>query len=185
MCFYLDLKKIIILFAIIFAMPVSSSESYQVQPGDMLEISVWREESLNKEILVRPDGLFSFPLVGEINVVGKTIDQVREELVSKLEKYIPEPEVNVALARIVGNKVYVIGKVANPGAFILNHNLDVMQALSVAGGTTTFAGLNKIKILRRKDGKQISIPFRYAEVEKGQNLEQNIILEQGDVVVVP
>lgn len=171
--------------ALLISFSCFSFDEYQIQPGDFLEISVWREDDLNKDILIRPDGAFSFPLAGEINVLGKTAEQVREELTEKLEKYIPEPEVNVALTQIVGNKVYVIGKVANPGAFILSHNLDVMQALSVAGGTTTFAGLNKIKILRREGEKQTAIPFHYAEVEKGQNLEQNIILEQGDVVVVP
>ena len=162
-----------------------ASESYTVQPGDVLQISVWREDDLNREMLISPDGSFSFPLAGEIDTRNKTISDITAELVSKLEKYIPDPEVNVSLLQVVGNKFYVIGKVANPGAFIMNHDIDVMQALSVAGGTTTFAGVNKIKILRREGNQQLAIPFQYADVEKGENLDQNIILQRGDVVVVP
>ncbi len=162
-----------------------AEDSYQIRAGDVLEISVWREDDLNREITVRPDGYFSFPLAGDIKAQGKTVSMIRKELVEGLEKYISEPEVNINVTAVVGNKVYVVGKVANPGAFIMSHPLDVMQALSVAGGMTTFAGVNKIKILRRKEGEQIAIPFKYAEVEDGENLEQNIILEQGDIVVVP
>jgi len=162
-----------------------AADDYHVLPGDILEVSVWREENLDKQILVRPDGGFSFPLAGEIQAEGKSVVDVRDELAQRLEKFIPDPAVNVSVAQIVGNKVYVLGKVATPGAFIMNHDIDVMQALSIAGGTTTFAALNKIRILRREGDRQIAITFRYAEVEKGENLEQNIILKTGDVVVVP
>ncbi len=158
---------------------------YGIQPGDLLEISVWREEDLAREVLVRPDGGISFPLVGDIVAQGRTVDELRGIISERLQKYIPEPEVTVAVKQIAGNTVFVIGKVARPGAFIMGQPIDVMQALSMAGGTTTFAALNKIRILRRVEGRETAIPFRYAEVEKGENLEQNILLQPGDVVVVP
>ena len=84
-----------------------------------------------------------------------------------------------------GNKIYVIGKVAKSGEVIANRNMDVVQALSVAGGMTPYAAANKIKILRRENGKLTAIPFKYGDIEKGDNLKQNIILQSGDVVVVP
>ena len=88
-------------------------------------------------------------------------------------------------AHDAGNKIYVIGKVANPGEFVANRYMDIVQALSVAGGMTPYASANKIKILRRENGKMRAIPFRYGDIEKGENLEQNIILQSGDVVLVP
>ncbi len=159
--------------------------SYGVHAGDVLIISVWKEEDLNLEVLVEPDGTFSFPLAGDIKAEGKTTDQIRAEIASRIEQYIPEPVVTVSVKQIQGSKIYVVGKVNKPGEFVMTHAIDVMQALSMAGGASTFAALNDIKILRRINGKQISIPFRYGDVESGENLEQNIVLQSGDVVVVP
>ncbi len=159
--------------------------SYLVRPGDVLNISVWKEEDLQREVLIRPDGGFSFPLAGEVAARGKSVEQIRAEIVGLIGRFIPDPEVTVALLQNSGNRIYVIGKVNRPGDFVMQGELDVMQALSMAGGTTTFAALNDIHILRRGASGQTAIPFRYAEVEKGQNLEQNIILRSGDVVVVP
>jgi len=159
--------------------------AYAIQPGDVLEISVWKEDDLTKPTLVRPDGAISFPLVGDLSVAGKSPAQVAAELSTKLKKYIPDPVLTVSINQINGNQVFVIGKVAHPGQFPATRYLDVMQALSMAGGTTTYAALNDIKILRRENGKLRAIPFEYGEVEKGKNLEQNIILNAGDVVVVP
>jgi polysaccharide export outer membrane protein len=158
---------------------------YGLQPGDVLQVSVWNEETLNLQVLVRPDGGFSYPLAGEIQAQGRTIDQVRTELADRLGRYIPDPEVSVSLIQVAGNKVYVVGKVSRPGEFVMSKDLDVMQALSLAGGTTTFADVNDIKILRREGGRQIAIPFNYSAVAGGDELQQNIVLQNGDVVVVP
>jgi polysaccharide export outer membrane protein len=166
------------------AAPVTGA-GYALQPGDVLQVSVWNEESLNLQVLVRPDGGFSYPLAGEIEAQGKTTEQVRAELANKLSTYIPDPEVSVSLIQVAGNKVYVVGKVQRPGEFVMNKDLDVMQALSLAGGTTTFADVNDIKILRRQGGQQVAIPFNYSAVINGSMLEQNIVLQNGDVVVVP
>lgn len=159
---------------------------YTVKPGDVLDVSVWKEPDLQREVLVRPDGGFSFPLTGEISSTGKSVQEIQTVLEERIEKYIPDPVVTVALRQIQGNKIYVLGKVNRPGPFIMTDAVDVMQALSLAGGTTPFAALNDIKVLRRATGEaQRAIPFRYGDVEKGRNLDQNIILKSGDIVVVP
>jgi len=158
---------------------------YIIQPGDVLQVSVWKEENMALEVIVRPDGQISFPLIGEAPAAGNSIEHLRQTISDRLAKYIPDPVVSVSIQSLAGNTVYVIGKVNRPGAFPIARNVDVMQALSMAGGTATYASLNKIKILRRKNGKLSAIPFEYGEVEKGKHLEQNILLKAGDVVVVP
>lgn len=164
---------------------VAAGEAYEVQPGDLLFISVWKEPELQKEVLVRPDGAISFPLSGEINSKNKSAEQLRVELTDRLSRYIPDLVVTVSVLEINGNKVFVIGQVNRPGEFIVNPRVDVMQALSMAGGTTPFADLKNIRILRRTKTGQTALEFRYDEVVRGRELQQNIILESGDVVVVP
>jgi polysaccharide biosynthesis/export protein len=160
--------------------------SYLIQPGDVLIISVWKEPDLQMEVLVRPDGGLSFPLAGEQRAAGRSVDDLRKSIGDKLKKYIPDPVVTVTVRQLGGNRVYVLGKVNRPGEFPFSRPLDVMQSLSLAGGATSFASVNDIRILRRAgDGRQVSIPFRYEEVARGRNLEQNVLLESGDTVVVP
>jgi polysaccharide export outer membrane protein len=163
--------------------PVSAE--YRVNPGDTLEIAVWKEEDLQKEILIRPDGGFSFPLAGDISAKGKTTSQIRDELASRLSRYIPDLVITVTVTGIEGNRIFVIGQVNNPGAFVMNPRLDVVQAMSLAGGTTPFASLKNIRILRRENGVQRAISFDYTDVSEGKSLDQNILLQSGDVVVVP
>ncbi len=158
---------------------------YLIQPGDVLSINVWREPDLEGQAIVLPDGTFSFPLIGYLKATGETLPTVRENVTARLTKYIADPVVTVSLIELSGNQIYVIGNVARPGAFTATRNLDVMQLLSIAGGMTSFAAVNKVKILRREDGVQTVIDFRYRDIEKGRNLEQNILLQGGDVVVVP
>ena len=159
---------------------------YVVQPGDILEISVWKEEGLEKEVIVRPDGGISFPLVGQLDVKNKSLQQIEELIKEKLSQFIADPVVTVSAKQLLGNKIYVIGQVNRPGEYPINRYVDVMQALSMAGGMTAFASVNNIIILRRDEqGKQKAIEFEYGEVEDGDDLEQNIILKPGDVVVVP
>lgn len=160
-------------------------DQYAIQPGDVLQVSVWKEEDLTQQVIVRPDGNITFPLAGEVKTAGDSIEHLRQLLAERLKKYIPDPVVTVSVAQLSGNTIFVIGKVNRPGNFPMVRNVDVMQALSIAGGTSTYAALNSIKILRRENGKLQAIPFEYGDVEKGKNLEQNIILKAGDVVVVP
>lgn len=158
---------------------------YQIGPEDLLEISVWKEEGLKKEVLVRPDGGLSFPLIGEVQAAGKTAGQLKKEIAQRLEKFIPDPVVSIALLKVIGNKIYVIGKVNKPGEFPAGRYVSVLQALSMAGGLTPFSAENGIKVMRKEGGKDIVFPFRYSDVKNGENLEQNIQLKGGDVVVVP
>lgn len=160
-------------------------EPYRIQPGDVLMVSVWKEEALVAEVLVRPDGGMSFPLVGDVRASGRTTEELRQTVNERLSKFIPDPAVTIAIKQIGGNRVYVLGKVNRPGEFTFSQPIDVMQALSLAGGATSFAALDDIRILRREQGKQTARRFRYSEVERGRELEQNILLKSGDTVVVP
>jgi polysaccharide biosynthesis/export protein len=185
------LLTLVLAGAAVAAPPAPSSgppadASYTVKPGDTLLVSVWKEPDLQGPVLVRPDGMFSFPLAGQMDARNKTVAELQQELTAKLKKYISDPVVTVSIQEIKGNKVYVIGQVQKPGDFVVNPRVDVMQALSMAGGTTPFAALGDIMILRRTDtGQQQALPFKYTDVIRGRNLSQNIMLQAGDVVVVP
>jgi polysaccharide biosynthesis/export protein len=164
----------------------AQTTDYTINPGDQLDISVWKEAELTRPVIVRPDGKFSFPLAGEINAAGRTVVQVQNDLIAKLKTYIPEPVVTASVHSLDGYRVYVIGQVTKPGAFVMNPRMNVLQALTVAGGMTPFAALNDIIVLRGAAGpNQRMLPFHYGEVSKGRNLTQNVQLEAGDVIIVP
>ena len=172
----------------LFALPAQAQQAlpdYTLQPGDQIDVSVWREEDLQRNILVRPDGKFSFPLVGEIVAVNRTPAQVQAEITEKLLVYIPEAVVTVTVTGTEGNRVYLIGQVQRPGAIVMNPKINVLQALSIAGGGTPFASLNNIIIVRGRGADQQTLSFRYDDVARGRNLEQNVLLEAGDVIIVP
>ncbi|MGW8310074.1 MAG: polysaccharide biosynthesis/export family protein [Thiogranum sp.] len=188
-----SLTRAVTLIAVLLILPTGAHaeegaqpiDLYKIQPGDVLAVSVWKEEDLTQNVIVRPDGRISLPLVGEATAAGSSIEDLRQLIAERLTKYIPDPVVTVSVAQLSGNTIYVIGKVNRPGAFPIVRNVDVMQALSLAGGTSTYAALNDIKILRRSGGQLQALSFKYGEVEKGKRLEQNLILQAGDVVVVP
>jgi polysaccharide export outer membrane protein len=159
---------------------------YRLGPEDVLDIAVWREDTLKGQFLVRPDGYISFPLAGEVLAEGRLASEIREDIVGKLSKFLSDPVVSVTVVKVAAQKIYVIGRVAKPGEFVSGRYIDVLQALSMAGGLTPFAKPNDIRIMRKlPGGKQQVLPFRYNDVVKGKELEQNIILKPGDVVVVP
>jgi polysaccharide biosynthesis/export protein len=159
--------------------------TYLVQPGDSLTVTVWKEPDLQGEFLVRPDGGLSFPLAGNIEAGGHTVAEIRKVLETRLAKYIPEPVITVAVKAATGSQIFVVGKVNRPGNFALIRPIDVMQALSLAGGTTPFADVDGIRILRREGDRQLVFRFRYDDVRRGRELSQNILLQSGDTVVVP
>lgn len=167
------------------AMASEVDPEYQLGAEDVLVISVWKDEQLTREVVVRPDGMFSFPLIGDVQAEDRTVDQIRADLVQRLTKYIPNPNVSVAVTKVASYKVYVVGRVNKPGEYLIGHYTDVLQALSLAGGLTPFAAENDIKVMRRVRGEQHAIPFRYGDMRKGRALEQNIVLQRGDVVMVP
>jgi polysaccharide export outer membrane protein len=168
------------------AMPQAPpDETYGLQPGDIIRVSVWREEALDQGVLVRPDGGISFPLAGDLDVEGATVQEVTDSIAGKLSEFIPNPVVTVSLQENTGNRIYVTGRVNQPGVFLINRPVDVMQALAMAGGPTPFADRDGMKVLRRQGDSQISIPFNYKQVQKGEALAQNIILQAGDTLIVP
>lgn len=162
-----------------------SEAAYLLGPEDLVKVSVWKDEQLTQEVVVRPDGMISFPLVGDILAAGRTVEEVRLELVKRLGKFIPNPHVSVLATKLHSYKIYVTGRVNKPGEFLVGHYTDVLQALSLAGGLTPYAAENDIKIMRREKGEQKAYRFRYGDVRNGKDLEQNILLQRGDVVVVP
>lgn len=166
--------------------PAPNEPGYRVNAGDRLDISVWKEADLQRQVLVGPDGQFSFPLAGQIMAEGRTVTQIQEELESRLSRYIPDLVSTVTVVDVNGNRIYVLGQVNAPGSYVMNPVLDVMQALAMAGGTTPFAALKDIRILRRDEGGvQRAYGFDYTAVADGRRLEQNVQLQSGDVVVVP
>jgi len=158
---------------------------YVIGAGDVLDISVWNNETLTKAVTVLPDGKIHFPLIGEIVAGGKTLVNLEKELKAKLHPFVPDPELSVMVGQVNSMLIYVIGKVNHPGRFVLNTNVNVLQALATAGGLNAFAKRNKIKIFRKIKGGTHIFPFDYDHVTEGENLEQNVLLEKGDVVVVP
>lgn len=159
--------------------------NYPVNAGDVLEVLVWKEENLQKQVVVRPDGFFSFPLTGDIRAEGRTITAISEDISAQIARYIPDPVVSVAIFEPRGSKVYVIGQVNRPGEFPINRYVDVIQALAMAGGTTPFAKLDNIQILRREGTTQTATTFAYGDIAAGKRLQQNIVLKPGDTVLVP
>ena len=186
---YDENMKNIIGFLIVMIVCVSNvyskEVSYVIGPGDTLSISVWKEEGLQKEVLVKPDGYITFPLVGDIKASGMNTKELTKLLVEKLNSFIPNPNVTVSVLLSTSNRVFVIGQVNKPGQFVTMQYMDVLQALTLAGGLTPYADSDNIKILRRSEkGKEI-FEFDYDEVVSGDGMEMNIILKAGDTVVVP
>lgn len=161
------------------------SPGYKLQPGDLLQVVVWKETDLQSEVLIRPDGGISFALAGDLPAAGRTTDELRADLETRVRKLVPGAVVTVAVKAANGNRVFVIGKVNRPGDFALNRPIDVVQAISLAGGVTPFANSNDIRVLHRDGEHQTSIRFRYGDVAKGRHLEQNVLLQSGDTVIVP
>jgi polysaccharide export outer membrane protein len=167
------------------ALAAEESAPYRIQPGDVLTISVWKEPELQSDVIVRPDGGVSFPLSGDMPAAGGTVEDLRRKLDERLRKYMPDPVVTVSVKNPAGSRIYVVGKVNRPGEFQLSRPMDVMQAIAMAGGATPFAETNGIRILRRDGERQVSLRFRYADAERGKDLDKNILLQSGDTVVVP
>ena len=176
------------LFAFLFVLntgAIAADKPYHIAPGDILEISVWKDPNLSRQLVVPPDGIISFPLIEAIDVKNLTVADLEKIVTQKLSEFVPDVTVTVMLTEINSLKAYVIGKVERPGEFPINMNTNVMQVLAMAGGLNAFASKSGIIILRYDNNKIIKIPFDYGDIEKGKNLEQNFVLMTGDVVVVP
>jgi len=165
--------------------PMGLNSDYTIGPGDILDISVWKEAALTKLVTVLPDGKISFPLIGPIPARGLTIDELKVSIEQKITRYVPHPNLSVAIHQVNSLYIYVVGKVYKSSRFELNTNINVMQALAMAGGLNPFAKKSKIKIFRENPGGTLIYDFNYDEVSRGRNLSQNLRLKRGDVIVVP
>lgn len=158
---------------------------YHLSSGDVLEISVWGDEDLQREVLIRPDGKISFPLIGDIQAAGKSVNSLKTELEQKVNKYVPDVPVTVILKTINYPKVYIVGKVEAPSLYMMEGRTTVVQALAMAGGLTAFASKNNISVLRQTANGQKVFSFKYGDIENGKSLDQNIVLMSGDTIIVP
>ena len=160
-------------------------KDYRVGPGDMIEVSVWKEPAASTTVVVRPDGKLSLPLVNDLAVSGMTPMEIQALVEKKLEPFISVPSVTVIVRQILSKKIYVIGQVGSPGAYLMTQPVTILQILTQAGGLRQFAKSKSIYVLRTENGKQQKLPFNYEEVLEGKRIEQDIPLQAGDTVVVP
>jgi len=158
---------------------------YKIGPQDVLRIDVWKEPEISRTIPVRPDGKISLPLLNDVQAAGLTSMQLAGVIRDGLTKYITSPQVTVIVTEINSRRVYCTGEVTRPGALALLPNMTALQAISSCGGFTQFARLKGIYILRTEHGEQVQHPFNYKEVIKGKRPQDNILLQPGDVIVVP
>ena len=165
--------------------PLSDVGDYIIGAGDVLDINVWKDETLTRLSIVRPDGFISYPLLGEVRAAGKSIAQLKTEMEGKLVRYVPDIILSLDIKQTNSMIIYVIGRVNKPDRFSLTSDINVLQALATAGGLQIYAKRDKIKIFREENGKTKIFPFDYDEVVEGKRLEQNVRLKKGDVVVVP
>jgi polysaccharide biosynthesis/export protein len=167
------------------AASVITDADYKIGPQDMLRIDVWKEPDISRVIPVRPDGKISLPLLNDVQASGLTAIQLGNTIHDGLTKFLNNPQVTVTVTEINSRRVYLTGEVLKGGALPLLPNMTVLQALSSGGGFTQFAKLKGIYVLRTENGKQVKYPFNYKEVVKGKYPEQNMLLQPGDVIVIP
>jgi polysaccharide biosynthesis/export protein len=163
-----------------------TSPDYVIGLEDVLAVNVWKEPELSlKEVAVRPDGKISIPLIGDVEASGITPQQLQERIVDRMKEYITSPNVTVVVVKIASRSVSVVGKVARPGLYYLGAPMTVLELLARTGGLVENAKGKAISIVRKEGGKNVSFKFDFKEVSKGKNLQQNIPLKSGDVIIVP
>jgi polysaccharide export outer membrane protein len=164
---------------------VTDDPAYEIGPGDMLNISVWKEPDVSGTVPVRPDGQISLPLLNDVQAAGATPAKLAATITDRLKQYLNDPHVTVIVTAANSRRIYLIGEVMKPGAIPMLPNMTVLQALSTSGGFTPFANMKKMYVLRTEGGKQIKIPVNYKAAISGQAPAQNIALRPGDTIVVP
>lgn len=182
----MKLNQILVISLLLALTPLTlvhayDSSHYKIHQGDVLDVSVWGDETLVKVIRVLPDGSISFPLAGHIAVAGFSPSEIEASITKKLKKYLPDPEVTVIVQSTEGNKIYILGKVNKPGVILLQGPMTILQALSISGGFNRFADLDEIKILR---GKKV-LEVHYGNLIRGEGLETNHLLQADDTILVP
>lgn len=182
------IRKLLFSICLLFTLAntaTATDNEFTIQSGDILQITVWKEEGLDREILILPDGTLTFPLIGQVSAEGLTIKSLKTIIKTKIDKYIPDAAVTVMVKAPLGHTVNLIGQVARPGEIIMQGDLSALQALSQAGGLTQYADSDDIVILRGKGKNKKSINFPYDDIARGKKLNQDISLRPGDIIVVP
>ena len=156
---------------------------YTVGPEDVLGVLFWREPDISGDVIVRPDGMITLPLIGDMKAAGLAPEALRDQIQEAAGKYLTDVNVTVVPRQINSRKVYITGEVATPGPYALTGPRTVMQLIALAGGLSEYAETEQISIIRA--GQPQAFKFNYKEVSKGKNLAQNIALQPGDTVVVP
>ena len=157
---------------------------YVIGPEDALHIAVWKEADLTASLPVRPDGKISLPLLDDVQAAGLTPKQLADSITVKLKKFLADPRVTVVVTQINSKRIYLVGEVVHVGATPMLPNMTVLQALSSAG-LNQFANTKRIYVLRTENGKQQKLPVNYRKLVKGEQIEQNYLLQPGDTIVVP
>jgi polysaccharide biosynthesis/export protein len=160
------------------------SNTYIIGPSDVLSITVWKEPTLSSSLLVRPDGMISLPLLGDVLATGLTPLQLADQIASKLKKFVQDPNVSVVVSQIHSKIVYLLGEVGKKGPIEMTPGLTVLEAIGSAGGLTDYANAKKIYILRNAGGKNEKIPVKYKQALKGDR-SLDLVLKSGDTIVVP
>ncbi len=159
--------------------------NYIIGPQDTLDVSVWKEPELTRTVPVRPDGKISLPLLNDVQAAGLTPSQLMSQITTGLGKYMNSPQVTVIVTAVSSQRIYILGEVSRPGAYVMIPGMTVLQALSNGGGLTQFANRSKIYVLRQENGKQVHLLFNYKDVLSGKRSDENIVLKSGDTIVVP
>jgi polysaccharide export outer membrane protein len=164
---------------------VTPPTDYVIGPDDQLTIMFWREKDMSADVIVRPDGKITLPLLNEVLAAGLTPEQLRLKVTDEAKRYVEEPNATVVVRQINSRKVFINGQVGKGGPYPLSSTMTVLQLISMAGGLNEYAKASKISILRTENGKPLRFTFNYKEVIEGKNLKQNIELKPGDTVIVP
>jgi polysaccharide export outer membrane protein len=173
------------------ATPPPATPALEIPPGytigadDVLNVMFWRDKEMTADVVVRPDGRITLPLVNDVIAAGLTPEQLRDRVRTEASKFVEEPSVTVVVKQINSRRVFITGMVGKPGAYPMTRAITVLQLISLAGGLDEFANAKKVVIMRNEGGRQVAMKFNYADVRQGKNLEQNIELQAGDTVVVP
>jgi polysaccharide export outer membrane protein len=182
-----SLFLVLLSFSLLAGAAIAETEAphYLIGPDDILDIYVWKEPELTRDVTVMSDGRITFPLIGEIMAKGQTVTGLKEVITEKLKGYLDAPEITVIINESRSRRIYTIGKLSRPGPYPLAHDMTVLQALSTAGGFAEWADTKNILIIRREKQKEIQIRFNYKDFISGERIEQNILLKPYDTIVVP
>ena len=162
-----------------------SDDDYLIGHGDILSIDVWKEPDLSKQVSVRLDGNISLPLVNDIDAAGLTLVQLREQLAEKYKDFVDVPEVSVTLIESRSKRIYLLGKVTRPGEYVLQKNMTIVQAISLAGGLAEWADSSDVKLIRKIKGTEKTFRVDYDAIVSGEDLAQNVQLQPDDTIFVP